>query len=182
MSRHQLGGRAVESVHYAGRGFSPKEFGRFGFPWSLSSCTTNLFPCQPLAYKARLGGVGIFAVAESVCLASKKDAHRHLMGSPVIPSLSVRDLGSAPSFWCPGPFAYFSGGRLVGFCGIFGLCFLCVARGPRFPSWQPFSSAKRGGRGAARPPFWVNPLLPSPMCRQLPLCLVLRAFLAARAV
>ena len=128
----------MKSVLYAGRGFSPKEFGRFGFPWSLSSCTTNLFPCQPLAYKARLGGVGTFAVAESECLASKKGAHRHLMGSPVIPSLSVRDLGSAPSFWSPGPFAYFSGLRLVGFCGIFPVVFLVRCSGPPVPLLATF--------------------------------------------
>ena len=87
------------------------------------------FPCQPLAYKARLGGVGISAVAESGCLAGRKCARRHLMGSPVIPSLSVRDLGSAPFSWCPGASAYFSGLRLLGFWGCFSGCVSCALLG-----------------------------------------------------
>ena len=141
----------------------------------------QLFPASRLPIKLGLAGLALLSLSHGVS-PTEKSACRHPMGSPLIPSRFVRDLGSAPLSWCLGALAYFSGLRFLGFWGYFRLCFLCVARGPRFPSFQLFSSAKRGGRGAARPPFSGNPLRPLPMCRQLPFCLLLRALLAGRAV
>ena len=80
------------------------------------------------------------------------------MGSPLIPSRFVRDLGSAPLSWCLWALAYFSGLRFLGFWGgIFG-CVSCALLGALGSLRFNLLVLQKGEVGGRAPSFFGEPI------------------------